>query len=974
MTGFSAILLWSLPAVAQIDEGLVAHYNFENADDLGKDAIGNGPTLEIAGEGGAEAIDGIKGKALELDGFTWLESYEADAIVTGETFSWSLWYKAGEDRESSGGIISKSPDGWAPGAKALFKGEGDDFLGFDVGWVGAAEHEGEVFDDDWHHVVITCEFFEEEDGEEVIELAYLAMYVDGAWAGELEEEAEAFGEPEESVFRIGSGSPGDDADEESEPFPEIPFFSGMIDEVRIYNRVLEEEDVIELLKDGLGELPKPEIVGQPADARGIAGRSAILSVEAEGILLSYQWFKGDAEIEEADGSSLLLEDLSAESAGEYKVVVSNDSGEVTSEVANLTVIDEWSTEIGLVAHFKFEDEEDVGKDSSGNDNNIFDEGVVLAEGIKGQALLLERDSRLRDLDEEFELNTHASFTWTAFIKTEDDGGLIAKSPENWSPGSKAIFVREGVLGFDTGWIGDINGETELIDNKWHHVAIVVEAGEEEDAITLYVDGNEDGFSDGMDMAWEDDPGVLSIGFSSDDFPFEEEPELNWFGGQIDEVRVYNQPLIQEDIITLMIEDGGQIQAPAIVDHPVDASATEGRSARFRVTATGTGVQYQWKKNGEDIEDANEATLKVKATKENEASYSVEIFSEYSDVRLTSESAMLKATPRPVFEGGELAHVGAFLESYWDFNSLDADGLVPDLAALLPANDGELINGAVLTTGNSGYGGSGEALNPSAEEGASMWASMPESYDFDSDFTWAAWVKMSEIPGGGESGAAIFSRVPRDIGHQAGSKVLYLSDTTPGFDTGWVGAINSTEPEIDLDTWHHVAMTFQAEEDLVSIYLDGEPIIEEESGEEVLDFDAFGDDIVNEFPESELPPDGDQKVNSGFRIGSGANNIEEPFFSNPFPGLIDDAAVWSTVLSPEDVALLANGASPMPEVSDNPTLTVSRADSGDVVVEFTGKLQMADSVTGPWEEVAAESPHVIKAGDLKANSFARSVKE
>ena len=218
-----------------------------------------------------------------------------------------------------------------------------------------------------------------------------------------------------------------------------------------------------------------------------AGRSAILSVEAEGILLSYQWFKGDAEIEESDGPSLLLEDLSAESAGEYKVVVSNDSGEATSEVANLTVIDEWSAEIGLVAHFQFEDEEDAGKDSSGNDNNIFDEGVLLADGIKGQALLLERDSRLNDLDEEFELDTHASFTWTAFIKTEDDGGLIAKSPENWSPGSKAIFVREGVLGFDTGWIGDSNGETELIDNKWHHVAIVVEAGEEEDAITLYVD-------------------------------------------------------------------------------------------------------------------------------------------------------------------------------------------------------------------------------------------------------------------------------------------------------------------------------------------------------------------------------------------------------------------------------------------------------------------------------------------------------
>ena len=50
------------------------------------------------------------------------------------------------------------------------------------------------------------------------------------------------------------------------------------------------------------------------------------------------------------------------------------------------------------------------------------------------------------------------------------------------------------------------------------------------------------------------------------------------------------------------------------------------------------------------------------------------------------------------------------------------------------------------------------------------------------------------------------------------------------------------------------------------------------------------------------------------------------------------------------------------------------DKGADVKATDDILQMADSVTGPWEEVAAESPHVIKAGDLKANSFARSVKE
>jgi hypothetical protein len=160
----------------------------------------------------------------------------------------------------------------------------------------------------------------------------------------------------------------------------------------------------------------------------------------------------------------------------------------------------------------------------------------------------------------------------------------------------------------------------------------------------------------------------------------------------------------------------------------------------------------------------------------------------------------------------------------------------------------------------------------------------------------------------------------------------------------------------------ITMSYDSEEQVIAMYLNDEVVISEE-GEEVIDFEFE----VNEFPEDEEFEGG--FVNTGFRVGSGANN----FYNSPFPGLIDDAAVWSTVLSPEDVVLLANGASPMPKVSDNPTLTVSRAVSGDVVIEFTGKLQLADSVTGPWQEVVAESPHVIKAGDLKANSFARSVK-
>ena len=225
------------------------------------------------------------------------------------------------------------------------------------------------------------------------------------------------------------------------------------------------------------------------------------------------------------------------------------------------------------------------------------------------------------------------------------------------------------------------------------------------------------------------------------------------------------------------------------------------------------------------------------------------------------------------------------------------------------------------------------------------------------------MKLFEEPESGEEvGAGIFGRSPAETGHNNGSKIMFLNGMQLGFDTGWVGTL-VTETEVELDTWMQITMTYDSEEQVIAMYLNDELAVTED-GEEVVDFEFE----VNEFPEDEEFEGG--LVNSGFRVGSGAND----FYNLPFPGLIDDAAVWATVLSPEDVAILANGASPMPEVKDNPKLSVRRSVEGDIVIEFTGKLQLADTVNGPWKEASTESPHIIKAADAKPGAFARSVKE
>ena len=953
-----------------IEDGLVAHYDFEAAE-LGADASGNGHALTNRG---ATSREGIKGNGAALNGFSSLETTAASDFNTAADFTWSAWFTV-EDEELSGGILSKSPEGWQPGAKALFKGEGS-FLGFDVGWLGAAEYDGDILGGRWHHALVVGEFTDDPA------TGLIALYVNGERVAEVEGAAEEFAEPADSVFRIGSGSPGDPGlDEGGDPFPEVPEFFGGIDEVRIYDRALGFEDIKAVLIDGLGELGEPVITRQPAGAQGIAGREASLSVGVSGYFVEYQWFKGDQAIDGATGPVLSWAALTGDDAGDYRVVVSNDAGSIESATVAVAVADSWTLDSNLLGHWDFDTEGNPGKDASGNGHDLDDVFTFRATGIKGQALDLDRSGRLEDSDGSLPFNTLQDFTWSGFIKTEQENGtIIAKSPgdddpvspKTWSPGSKALFVRDGLLGFDTGWIGDVGSPTPVADGVWHHVGISADIREGSDVVQLWVDGNPSGLWE-VDLEDQPDVGIFFIGYGSDDFPFG--GEENWFFGQIDEVRLYTQALIQEDMVRVFIEDGGTVRPPEITTQPLSTTVIEGRTARFRVGASGTGVRFQWKKGDADIEGATSATLSIpNASKSDAGEYSVVVTSGFVDppVSVVSEAVTLTVEDAPVFAGGELAHVGAFLESYWSFDEVNADGLVPDLSPNAPAHDGELID-AVLTSGGQGYGGSGEAMDTSgAIENAYLAAGAPEAYDFNADFTWTARVKIFEPASfGEEAGAGIFGRSPADEGHTAGAKVFYLNGDTLGFDTGWVGAINSDEPTLTVDSWHQVTLTYEAADDLISIYLDDQPIISNE-GEEVLGIDAFGPDgFVTEFAEDVPSGEGSPGlVNSGFRIGGGA----EDFFAERFPGLIDDVAVWSVALSPEDVALLANGASPLPEIGEppsSPTIGLSR-EAGNVRIEFTGELEASDDVTGPWERVdGAASPYDVDTA-AGPNRFYRSV--
>ncbi len=113
--------------------------------------------------------------------------------------------------------------------------------------------------------------------------------------------------------------------------------------------------------------------------------------------------------------------------------------------------------------------------------------------------------------------TNHDFTISARIKTTAGGSLFAKTgpSEEWVPDGKALFVRDGRLCYDIGWVGVVQSVRQIADGQWHDVALTwaQRSGE----ATLYVDGQVDARQ--VLRPKQPRPGqVVRLGYAASDFP------------------------------------------------------------------------------------------------------------------------------------------------------------------------------------------------------------------------------------------------------------------------------------------------------------------------------------------------------------------------------------------------------------------------------------------------------------------------
>jgi putative heme-binding domain-containing protein len=111
------------------------------------------------------------------------------------------------------------------------------------------------------------------------------------------------------------------------------------------------------------------------------------------------------------------------------------------------------------------------------------------------------------------------YTIAARLRTADDGTIFCQTmdQDDWVPNGKSLFIRDGRLVFDIGWVGAVESDVRVADDRWHDVVMTYTAADHR--IQFHVDQQPAGGGRLETRQPLRDP-VLRIGKTADNFPDE----------------------------------------------------------------------------------------------------------------------------------------------------------------------------------------------------------------------------------------------------------------------------------------------------------------------------------------------------------------------------------------------------------------------------------------------------------------------
>lgn len=619
--------------------GLLAHWRFDESpgattalDSVGNFHGTNSPT-------GADFVTGGQsGNALSLDlAANGLVNMGDNLMLGSSNFTISAWIKTPPGGTPGfGNFLSKHNTTFANGYilsynhTAIANGLDHGFfyagtrtipsMGFTI--VDVPVSTLTVNDGNWHHIVGVYR-----------PTGLTTIYVDGApMEGSIASSSIA---ANAAPFLIGGTTAG------STPTAN---FTGLVDEVQIYNRALTDAEIdILFVNPGAEITTAPIIVVPPQSITVAVGSNATFAVSATSTIagtgpLTYQWLRSGTNLPGATSSNLTLVNVQPGDSGDYSVRVSNNAGSTTSAVAVLTVIT-----YAPMAHWMFDESPGatVAVDSRGNFNgtNSPTGASFVPGGRAGNALSLARaQSGFVDMGNVLSQNagTYSIVAWvrTAPGDVQDNQVVVAKHTTGSRNGyfmlvnttggaltpAKASLVTGGP-GVATPTTAETPiSTTSVNDGNWHQVVAVhdLNTGTKK----IYVDGS----------PVEDTKPVQSV-TANTTAPFLIGGAFNGtsinglFDGLLDDIQIYNRALADEEV-DFLYQNPGQpiIGAPIVSGQPQNTSVVVGQTATFGVTNIGIApFTYQWRLNGVNLTGATSPTLTLNNVQTNQGgAYSVRI--------------------------------------------------------------------------------------------------------------------------------------------------------------------------------------------------------------------------------------------------------------------------------------------------------------------------------------------------------------
>ncbi|MHC4733618.1 MAG: LamG domain-containing protein [Planctomycetota bacterium] len=513
--------VWSFTTRAEPDSGLVGWWKFdEGSGAIAYDSAGtNDGTIN-----GASWTTGKINSALSFDGVDdYVDVGNDSSLMTTGDLTIYAWIKA---RESRACIYSHSWSGWGLGF-GIGNNNYDGRLGFYTmthgHWIEAG---GSLADDTWHQVAAT------------LEGTMVRLFTDSIEIGS------DTGTPAANLNGIGLIG----------LYNYAWFFGGIIDDVRIYDRALSEEEIGQLFQEVKS---KKASNPRPADSATYVDPNVVLSWSPGVDALSHDVYLGTSRDDVNDANT-----LSDEYKGNYDVNSYDPCGLDldtiyywrVDEVADSNIYkgDVWSFTTwaeppsDLVGWWKFDEGEgSIAYDSAGtNDGTIH--GATWTTGQINGALSFDGSNDYVSIAHNPELNITGDITiaaWVFFRKGGSYQAFVTKcvgtgrqnTPFDFRVADRAVphlrFVRADASGHER-----VSSSTELSLGEWRHVLVRVE----NKVPDFYVDGVITGkFNDVIfTRTPTGNTKPVLIGRRDDGL---------YFDGLIDDARIYDRALSEEEI-------------------------------------------------------------------------------------------------------------------------------------------------------------------------------------------------------------------------------------------------------------------------------------------------------------------------------------------------------------------------------------------------------------------------------------------